>query len=59
MKIKKISRLSPRDRGDDKARAAGGAVKLKKSPAGMNNKQTAGFLGLGPDAIFGVFGTNW
>ncbi|MET0683357.1 MAG: ABC transporter substrate-binding protein [Casimicrobiaceae bacterium] len=35
-------------------------VKLNKSPAWINNQQDwPDVYGLGPDAIFGVFGTNW
>jgi len=35
-------------------------LKLNKSPAWINNQQDwPDVYGLGPDAIFGVFGTNW
>jgi branched-chain amino acid transport system substrate-binding protein len=35
-------------------------LKLHKSPAWINNQQDwPDVYGLGPDAIFGVFGTNW
>lgn len=35
-------------------------LKMNKSPAWLNNQQDwADVYGLGPDSIFGVFGTNW
>ena len=35
-------------------------LKMNKSPAWINNQQDwPDIYGLGPDAIFGVFGTNW
>ncbi len=35
-------------------------LKMNKSPAWINNQQDwPDVYGLGPDAIFGVFGTNW
>jgi len=35
-------------------------MKMNKSPAWINNQQDwPDVYGLGPDAIFGVFGTNW